>query len=77
MKTKVIKLHTLETREDLKYMKYCKAEELSYELRQVPLEYDVEKELECLRNQAISQSVDGKIISISSKIIPTHQIFLH
>ena len=69
MKTKVITLQTPQLRDDLRYNKYCISEELSYRLREIPLDIEVDKEIECLRNQAISESVDGKIISISSKII--------
>ena len=69
MKTKVITLHTPELQDDLRYDKYCISEELSYRLREIPLDIEVDKEIECIRNQAISESVDGKIISVSSKII--------
>ena len=70
MKTKIIKLHTPELREDLRYDKYCVSEELSFRLRKIPLDIDVEKEIECIRNNAISESISGgKIISISSRII--------
>jgi len=76
MKTKVIILHTPELRDDLNYMKYCNAEELSYNLRKIPLDINIETELECVKNQAISQSVDGKIISITSKLIPNPADFV-
>jgi len=70
MKTKVITLRISELREDLKYDKYCVSEELSYRLRETPLDIDVEKEIECLRNSEISESINGsKIISTSSRII--------
>jgi hypothetical protein len=69
MKTKIIKLHTPELREDLKYDKYCVSEELSFRLRETPLDVDIDKEIELIRNYEISQSVSGKIISTSSRII--------
>ena len=69
MKTKVITLHTPQLRDDLRYSKYCISEELSYQLRETPLNVDIDKEIECIRTQAISESVNGKIISISSKMI--------
>jgi len=68
MKIKVITLQTPQLRDDLRYDKYCISEELSYRLRKIPLDIDVDKEIECLINQAISESVNGKIISVSSKI---------
>lgn len=68
MRTKTITIHP-EIKDDLKYMKYCKAEELSYELRDIPLDVDVEKEYNTLRQNVISSSVDGEIVSISSKMV--------
>ncbi len=67
MKTKVILLHTPELRDDLTYSKYYIG--TTPFLKKVPDDVDVEKELNEIRNQAISQSVDGNIISISSKIV--------
>lgn len=76
MKTKVIKLPTPQLREDLTYVKYYRSEKLTYELRDSPELFDVEKELAELRNQAISQSVGGNIISISSKQVPGETDFI-
>ena len=67
MKTKVIQLKTLELRDDLTYTKYC--EFPTYNLKEKPENFDVEKELNELRKQANSQSVDGKITSVTSKIV--------
>ncbi len=70
MKTKIIKLNTIEIKDDLIYDKYYKSEELSYNLREVPLDTDADSVINELRNNAISQSVDGaKIVSTSSKIV--------
>lgn len=66
MKTKIIKLN-VEIKDDLYYAKYC--EFPTYKLKEKPKNFDVEKEYSQLRENAISSSVDGKIISISSKII--------
>jgi hypothetical protein len=63
MKTKVITLHTPQLRDDLRYSKYCISEELSYQLRETPLNVDIDKEIECIRTQAISESVNGKIMN--------------
>lgn len=59
----------MEIKDDLTYVKYYKSEELTYELRETPESFDVEKEYSQLRENAISSSIDGKIISTSSKII--------
>jgi len=59
----------MEIKDDLRYVKYCKSENLTYEPREVPESFDVEEEYSLLRQNAISSSVDGKILSISSKII--------
>lgn len=67
MSQKTIVLQIAQIRDDLQYMKYYKSEELSYERRAVPMDIDVEHELKQLRNSAISSSVDGTIISVSSK----------
>jgi len=59
----------MEIKDDLTYIKYYKSEKLTYELRETPELFDVEKEYSLLRENAISSSVNGKILSISSKII--------
>jgi hypothetical protein len=74
MKTKVIILRTPELRDDLTYSKYC--EFPTYYLKKTPESFDVEKEWNELRNQAITQSVDGKIISVTSKLIPSKTSFV-
>jgi hypothetical protein len=75
MNTKVILLHTPELRDDLTYAKYC--EFPTYYLKKTPESFDVETELNNLRDQAISQSVDGyKIISITSKLVPSKTDFV-
>lgn len=74
MKTKVILLHTPELRDDLTYAKYC--EFPTYFLKKIPESFDVETELNAVRNQAISQSVDGKIISVTSKLVPSKTDFV-
>lgn len=74
MKTKVILLNTPQMRDDLTYLKYC--EFPTYYLKKTPESFDVETEWNELRNQAISQSVDGKIISISSKLVPSKTDFV-
>ena len=72
MKTKVIKIN-LEIKQDLEYDKYY--EFPTYRLKKVPDTFDVETEFNILREQVISSSVDGKIISTSSKIIFDSQSF--
>lgn len=67
MKTKTILLHTPELRDDLTYAKYYITP--TPFLKKVPESFNVEKELNEIRDQAISMSVDGKIISISSKLV--------
>jgi hypothetical protein len=66
MKTKII-LFDIELRDDLTYAKYC--EFPTYKLKENPETFDVEREYSSMRETTISQSVDGKIISTSSKII--------
>lgn len=74
MKTKVIQLKTPELRDDLTYTKYC--EFPTYNLKEKPENFDVEKELNEIRNQAISQSVDGNIISVTSKLVSSKTDFV-
>lgn len=74
MKTKTILLHTPELRDDLTYSKYYIIP--TPFLKEVPDDIDVEKELNELRNQAISSSVDGKIISVTSKLVPSKTDFV-
>lgn len=68
-KTKVITFNTPELRDDLTYVKYCVSEELSFKPRETPADFDVENEITKLKNNAISQSVSGKIISTSTKMV--------
>ena len=69
METKIIKIN-LELKQDLEYVKFCKSEELSYELREIPLNINIEKEWQEIRNQIINKSISGcKIISTESRKI--------
>jgi hypothetical protein len=74
MKTKVITLFTPQLKEDLTYAKYC--EFPTYYLKKTPENIDIEKTLNDVRNQAISSSVDGKIISVTSKLVPSKKDFV-
>jgi hypothetical protein len=74
MKTKVILLHTSELRDDLTYAKYY--EFPTYCLKKTPESFNVDEELNKLRNQTISQSVDGKITSVTSKLVYSKTDFL-
>ena len=71
MKTKVIRLNTLEIREDLNYVKYCVDDIVNspFVKRKIPLDIDVEKELSHLKEQSIKNSVNGRVISTKSRIV--------
>lgn len=45
-------------------------------LKKTPESFDVEKELNEIRTRAISSSVDGKIISVTSKLVPSKTNFV-
>jgi hypothetical protein len=71
MKTKTITLKTYQLKDDLTYVKHHKSENLSYDLRDKPENFDPEKELDIFRNRAIREAIgeDSTIISTSSKRI--------
>jgi len=69
MRTKIITINP-EIKDDLMYVKYYQSEDLSYKLRQRPLDIDVDAEYAALRNNTISSSVDGEVISTKSVFKP-------